>query len=617
MGKSNRVRAQRASSKLVAPVKIKTKQKTGMPLWLKTFIAAAVAVIVLAVCVLGILSSNGVIMRYRAAVKSEHFTVSGNMMAYYYQTQYQSFQSQYSSYLSYFSLDTSKSLKEQTFGDASGGNAYETSFLGEFDGTWFDYFMNAATNQAEQLLIYCEEAYARDIELDDEELAEIDESLEMLKTTAASSGYTANTYIAGVYGQGVNLNDIKKAMKLSALAEKCALELEAEILDGISDGDIQSKYNESKKDFNIIDYSYYTLDVSYDEIVEEVLGSDYTEVELKDEANSKKVLDEYKHHIDEAKAVAEKLKACKTEAEFNKVIYEHLAEKYYDEKVEKLSLSDEKLFPGDTVKATIKTELIKAVVADIIADLDTTAKDTVAKDDKYTLYSQEVSKEYAEAIDGIKSSVFSSILSDKEKYILEKQTYTAEDEFSEWAFADGRKAGDIKTILEGDGAEGEVTDEEGSFSATVYLLTTPQRPDEALTKDVIYMVFSDKDLAAEAIEKFKAGELTVEAFEEISHELGADTHKDYEDYVEGSLGADAFDKWLFADSTAKGTYTTEPIAADDSSYIVAFYYDDGMPTWKVSVESSIFSDRFEAKFNEMEAAYTITVKDKVLSKIDG
>lgn len=613
MGKSNRVRAERASSKLAAPVKIKTKKKTGMPLWLKTLIAALVAVVILGVCVFGILSSSGVIMRHRAAVKSEHFTVSGNMMAYYYQTQYQSFQSQYSSYMSYFSLDTTKSLKEQTFGDTSTGkNAYETSFLGAFEGTWFDYFMSKATDQAEQLLIYCEEAYERDITLSDEELAEINESIETLKTTAATYGYSPNNYTSNMYGKGVNVNDVKKAMKLSMLAEKCANELQEEILDGISDGDIQTKYDDNKKDFNIIDYSFLTLDVKYDDIAAEILGSNYEESELK--AKEAEVLAEYKKHIDEAKAVADKLKACKTADEFNKAVYEYLTEKYYDEKVEALELADDKL-PGDAVQKTVKAEFIKAVVNDIVKDLDTTVTDSVNKDDKYTLYSQEVTKEYAEAIDKIKTSVFSSVLSDKAKYVLDKQTYIDTDEFSEWAFEDARKAGDIKTILEGDGAEGEVTDEEGTFTATVYFLTTPQRADETLSKNMIYMVFSDKALAEEAIEKFKAGEISVEAFEEISHELAATAHNEYEDYTEGSLGVGAFDKWLFADDTKKGDYTEKPIEDGNGSYIVAYYYEDGKPAWKVTVESAVFNDRFEAKYTEMESAYTVTVKENVIKKI--
>ncbi|MBO5415147.1 MAG: hypothetical protein J6A83_00780 [Clostridia bacterium] len=612
MGKSNRVRAERASKNLAAPVKIKTKKKSGMPLWLKTLIAAVMAVVVLGVCVFGILSSNGVIMRNRTALKSEHFKISGNMMSYYYYTQYQNFQSQYSSYMSYFSLDTSKSLKEQQFGDSASGNAYETSFLGEFDGTWFDYFMSEATDQAEQILIYCEEAYERDITLDDEDLEELDATLETLKTTAATYGYSPNSYTANMYGKGVSVNDIKKAMKLSLLAEKCMLELQDEILDGISDGDIQTKYDDNKIDFNVIDYSYYTIDVKYEDIAEEILGSGYTEAELKESAD--KVLADYKKHIEEAKKIADEMKALKSTADFNKYLYNYLANKYYDEQVAKLTVADDKL-PGDPVKETIKTELVKAVVSDILADLDTTAKDSVVKDDKYTLYSQEVTKEYATAMDTVKTKVFDSVLADKSTYLVEKAPYTEDDEFSEWAFEDGRKANDTKTILEGDGAEGEVSDDEGFFSASVYFLTTPQRCDETLLKNIIYMVFSDKELAEEAIEKFEAGEISVEAFEAIAHDLEADAHNEYEDYKKGSFGVDAFDKWLFDDETAKGDYTKEPISADESSYIVAYYYDDGNPAWKITVEETIFGERFEEKYNTIKDTYTVTVKDKVLTKI--
>ncbi|MBQ7384514.1 MAG: hypothetical protein IJV72_06965 [Clostridia bacterium] len=613
MGKSNRVRAERASKSLSAPVKIKTKKKTGMPLWLKTLIAAVMALVVLCVCVFGILSANGVIMRYRSALKSDHFKVSGNMMSYYYYTQYQSFQSQYSSYMSYFSLDTSKSLKEQQFGDSTSGNAYETSFLGEFDGTWHDYFMSKTTEQTEQILIYCEEAYERDITLDDEDIAEIDESLETLKTTAATYGYSPNAYTANMYGAGVSVNDVKKAMKLSKLAEKCMLELQDEILEGISDGDIQTKYNENKSDFNIIDYSYYTIEVKYEDIATEILGSGYSEAELKESAD--KVLEDYKHHIEEAKAVAEKMKASKSVGEFNEYLYNYLADKYYDEEIEKISVADDKIPESDNDKETIKSQLIKAVVSDILADLDKTAADSVNKDGKYTLYSCEVSKEYATAIDSLKTKVFDSVLADKGTYLVEKATFVEDDVFSEWAFEDGRKSGETKMILEGDGAEGEVSDDEGFFTISVYFLTEAQRCDETLTKNIIYMVFTDKELAEDAIAKFEAGEISAEAFEEIAHDIGADAHNEYDDYTKGALGVDAFDKWLFADDTTKGDYTKTPIAADDSSYVVAYYHDDGKPAWKVTVEETIFGERFEEKYNSMTEAYTVTVKDNVLKKI--
>ena len=102
MGKSNRIRANHAEKKIVTPAK--RNQKKGMPTWLMSVIAAAVAIIVLGVCVMGVLSSSGVIARHRKAIYSENFKISENMLSYIFQNQYTTFQSNYANQLADFSL---------------------------------------------------------------------------------------------------------------------------------------------------------------------------------------------------------------------------------------------------------------------------------------------------------------------------------------------------------------------------------------------------------------------------------------------------------------------------------------------------------------------------------
>ena len=130
MGKSNRIRANRSEAKITASVKAKKKQ--GMPSWLLSLIIIVVTVAVLFTIVGSVLSSNGVILRMRKGISSENYSFSGSMMAYYYHLTYQNFTSNYESYMSYFGLDTTTSLKNQIYGDASVGG-YESSYLGEFD----------------------------------------------------------------------------------------------------------------------------------------------------------------------------------------------------------------------------------------------------------------------------------------------------------------------------------------------------------------------------------------------------------------------------------------------------------------------------------------------------
>ena len=611
MGKSNRIRADRSTKQISNPVKY--KKKKGLPLWAKTLIAAVVTIAVLATCAVGILSTNGVFMRYNSAVSSENYRISGNMMAYFYQTQYQNFYSSYSDYMSYFSLDTSKSLKEQQFGDTTTGYGYETQFLGEFDGTWFDYFMNAATEQAKQILIYCEEADARGISLNDEDMAEIQTALDTIESTATTYGYSTNSYVSTMYGTGVKISDVKKAMELSYLAEKCMIDIQDEIEAGITEGDIISTYTDNKLDFNVIDYTYYTFSVTYDDVAAEVLGSDYTEAELKASANE--VLTKYAEKIKDIKATVSEFEKAESTEEFQKQLYEYLATKYYEENYADNGLEADKL-PAEEVVNSVKASVIEAVVSDVVAGKTATETAYTEADGTYTLYSNTVTEEFAVAIDEIKTSVFNSILTDKETYIVEKAAYSEGDDFSEWAFEDGRAANDTKSILTGDGAESdEILDDEGSFNASVYILSSAQYRDEELSKNVSYLVFSTEDAAKSAIEAFAAGTISKEAFEAVGTELSATANSEIEDYTEGSLGVDAFDEWLFDSATKVGSYTTSPISSDDTTYIVAYYNGDGEANWRISVKSSIFNDRYSDYYSDMETKYTVTVKDRILNKI--
>ena len=186
MGKSNRIRTQKANATL-ASVK-PTKKSQGMPSWAINLITIAVTVVIFASVILSVLSSNGVFMRMQTAMKTENFKVNGNMMAYYFQTQYQNFVSENSSYLTYLGLNTGAPLKDQIYSTDTNGASI----------TWFDSLMDQTEAQVKELLVFCEEAHKRGIELDETDMANIDAEIEMYKLYAEVYGYTTNSYISKV-----------------------------------------------------------------------------------------------------------------------------------------------------------------------------------------------------------------------------------------------------------------------------------------------------------------------------------------------------------------------------------------------------------------------------------
>ena len=270
MGKSNRIKSEKAERDARVSL-VNTKKKKSTPSWLYTLLISIVAVFVLVTIVVSTVASSGILLRMQKAIYSENYTINGQMLTYMFNAQYEQFKQDNQSNLTYFSLDTSKSLKKQTFGDKDKGYGYETMFLGDFKGTWYEYFMSQVKEQAIQVLIYCEEAKVRGIELGEEEIAEIDASISTMEMMASLYGYSVNSYVAANYGKGVKLKDVRTAMEMSSLAAKCAEVISEEVRANITNEEIDKKYNENKKDYNVFDYVSYTVSISFTDLAKEVI----------------------------------------------------------------------------------------------------------------------------------------------------------------------------------------------------------------------------------------------------------------------------------------------------------------------------------------------------------
>ena len=606
MGKSNRIRNDRANTTLTS---VKPRNKKGMPSWALNLITIVVTVLILASVAISLLGSNGVFMRMQTAVKSDHFRVDANMMNYYFKTQYNSFVSENSSYLQYYGLDTGKSLKEQYVNGSD-----------EADGTWFDYMMQQTTAQVEEILVYCEEAYARDIELDDEDKAKIDEELEMYKTYASMYGYTTNVYVSNMYGKGMKLSDVRNALELSTLASKCSAAIGEELEGTIAASDVDAEYAANKLDYDLVDYSSYTITVKYDDVVKEVLGKDnYTDDEAK--AKEAEIIEAYKAKIATAKSNASLLAASADRGTFeafaSQFIVEDLFNTNYDDAIKDSEVPEADM-PVEEDENAIRSALISFITGKIKSGehLD---ENSVVVDGKVVNTEITVKDTYAEVIKEMAHDIADSAKDKLEATYTVGAKYSDTDDALVWAFEEGRKENERKTFEEGDGADGAElaasADELDTFTVKAYLLVKPQYRSELLTRNLGLMVFATAEEAEAALAKLYEG-ITVEDFEAISNELGGQ-FTNYENYTKGSMGVEAFDAWLYGEDVKAGSFTAEVITLSESSFAVAVYYADGDAEWYVSVKSALFTEKYEALDAEVKAKYTVEKKDSVIAKIDG
>lgn len=264
----------------------------------KKSLLITIAVILAAVLVLGLvayarLSDSGVILRSKTAAESENYKVSGTMMAYFFNNNYQS----YAQTLQYLGVDTSKPLKSQS-----------CPYLSE-EGTWFDYFVAMTKDYTKNILALCEGANKAGITLDDADKADIDSSLGQLKSAASSSGYAVNQYLAALTGVGVNIKDVEKCMELTALASK----YRTAYVEGLSytDDEISAYADANPDKINGVDYYAYTIKTT------DIAEKDADGNPVGDATENASLL----------YAEAEKLAAAKTSDEFISLIRAYMADK--------------------------------------------------------------------------------------------------------------------------------------------------------------------------------------------------------------------------------------------------------------------------------------------------
>ncbi|MBP3315372.1 MAG: hypothetical protein J6M03_06065 [Clostridia bacterium] len=613
------------------------KKNAGMPSWVLSAAVIATAVIVALVCIFSIVNSTGFIPRMSTAMETDNFSINQNMMDYFYHSAYSTFVSDatYTSLKNYCSLNsganTGLALDEQVIG----AGTYDSVLAPNHNNkTWHDFFMDKAIANAKSTLVYCEEAHARNIVLDDADETDINANIEalILSVRYSSQAYfnmSDSACISLAFGEGVKKSDVEDALELMTLASKVQLEIQDELTAAITIDRITEEYTANPKEYQLVDYLNYAFDVRYATVSKEVLaeiGEDAKEEDHKDE-----ILAEYKKQIAEAVERAEALSKITDKNEFIKAALTYFLDDEYqdvfDDLKEKQKLEDSKL-PTSEELETIKKPMIEKLFGELLADdrKDTANDDVVTSGETFTVYGVTVTKEYSEFQKKLKEELYSDLITE-EKYIFnEKSTYTApaedeeEDEDTKWLFADDRKEKDSVVIDEGDGENGaEVKVDKKYFTANVYCMVKPRYINEDLVRNGAYMVFTTKAAAEKAIaELAKLSSVDKEAFLNVATTSGAGTSSELTDYTKGQMGSDEFDEWMFHDGRVKGEFTSTPILVGTSSYIVAFFEEVGeLKAWQSAVKYSILADDVTAEQDRITEKYTpsIIVKDGVMGRV--
>ena len=245
------------------------RNETPLQKRLKVIIPVAVAVLVI-LCFF--LNFFGVFSRASTAIKIEDGTkISKAETEYYYRMYYNYYVQMANQYDTYYSsyygedagktitgFDWQKSPDNQKFTPPTGQDLTLEDKYGD-DATWADYFEQESINQAIITTKLYNEAVKNGAKLTKAQKAELDDSIEQLRTSAKDQDYSLNAYLRTTYGKGMNEKLFRDIYEKQTIVNAYQQELQDKYSEKVTDEEVQEAFNKNKQDYTTVTLRNYAF----------------------------------------------------------------------------------------------------------------------------------------------------------------------------------------------------------------------------------------------------------------------------------------------------------------------------------------------------------------------
>lgn len=509
-------------------------------------IGTVLVVAVIAGAAFGILKSAGVFARMQTAFTVGEDKISVAEYGYMYYMQYQQIvnsaqqsESQYG--YNIYGFDYTKSPEEQDYPTANEDGSKKT---------WAEYITEATVDYVQEFYTLYNNAVAEGYETTEEDIKDIDESMDTMRETAANIGGNAegaiqlslNSYLKLYYGEGINANFLKDLMKKELIVQRYSEDKQQGFEDKYTDEIVDKEYNKDVSEYNAVDLRMYAFE---NETLEAAEGESEDELKARQEEANKALT-----------AKAEALLANVTdEASFNEA-----AEAYIHE--------------ADADEAEVAEEATEETAEETAEE----ATEETATEDAEEAHDHDAeTKNY-----GISKSSLTSYIS---------------EEASKWAFDSARKAGDKKVF----------TNDNGSYA--LYLVKPSYAQESVDVRHALFMTVDSstgeeldsaaikekKALAEEVLAQWNDSEKTEEYFAELANEYSEDTGSNttgglYEKVTPGQM-VDSFDKWIFDESRKAGDVE---IIESEFGYHLMYFVGNKDFTYRSTIRTSHTQDDYSS-----------------------
>ena len=194
--------------------------------------------------------------------------------------------------------------------------------------------------------------------------------------------------------------------------------------------------------------------------------------------------------------------------------------------------------------------------------------------------------------------------------LVERARYTTGNKYADWAYVEGRAAGD-KTVID---------NEDGSY--TVYYMVRPQYRLDYNTKNVRHILINSSNydkaedalaVAEKVLDLYNSGAKGEEAFDALAEEYNEDSASLYENVMLDQM-VDEFESWCFDEARVAGDCE---IVESTYGYHVIYFVGNGDVAWKAEVESTLVGEAFQALVTEYDEAYEVSFDRDNMYRLSG
>ena len=294
----------------------KSPQMTKAKKVIGKVVAIVLAVVVCLSAVYGIFNFFGIPQKVLTAAKIGDERVTVAKYNFYYMDMYlntynqsQSYDSQYGAGYGamYTGYDSSKSPMEQEY----------PGTLEDFEGesaTWADYFRVQSLKYLQTYLAYAKLAKEAGMSLDEDELADIDEQVESIRSSAESNDYSLDRYLTKIYGKGVNEKLLREVMEERQLAYKYAQQKQEDVETGVTDAQIEEEYTANPAEYALVTLNGFVVSADTSAIADDATDDEKTAATEAAMADAKAKAEGYAAKVNSAETLLEQAKAYNSTA---------------------------------------------------------------------------------------------------------------------------------------------------------------------------------------------------------------------------------------------------------------------------------------------------------------